>query len=871
MAPRMIKPPAALAPRNANERLVTLDDSGFPYESLKELSCFAKALPDALRTFPGAIIVRWYQKSEVICHQDEPGYTAFYVLKKAEIEKLTQLGRLPPLGNLAGWRADAVLSVHKQVGEKRQVFRVDMSEGDIFGEMSCLSRIPRTATVQAEHDCYVLEFMSNVFTAGRLKAQVEDKVVGRILELHLRGVELFNSANLDPQRYLDIVEKLKQRLGISKQPAAPPAPPTKAEKFEFLQERKHDHLLFGENDRPDGLYIIRLGMVKIVKNASPLLGRDDIVDWPAFEAKLCAEASEKESRLRGLQGKLPADLWAKLDDARAAASKTAWLDEQQEVLYALNDLLKLKDFHTRIQFQFNTGNPLEARMEQEAKTLKDGKSLEEIVRLRSFNRRLLEMILGATLRPFGASPPRTLAIRSSRDSVFAAGDPDTGMAESSLIGEMGLFENKPRSATCVVYCHPEAKFGETHLFYIPKDLFTDLLDPQHIRNVMATRQQSEQSRLRLSVWQESANAQRFEELGLMQGQKLMLIDLDRCTRCDKCVEACVTTHSPPGMLGRLVESILPASLLSWTPFGNTGPRDGRSRLFLDGPRIQIHDEDGTRNYLVPATCRQCKDPVCLVGCPVGSIHKGPNGQIVIEDWCIGCTKCATNCPYNSIQMHPIGVIPQSSAGWWHGQGAGPATPGATPFLYNRELAETHQAAEPVQFTLDFDVSKAHTVKSKAFLLHLESAASKVKVTVNQQVVELRSIDAKEASQKGWNWEAMLAHVDEEAAPMVPGIEERPPLRCLRLGVNRICVEIALADAKYGEVVLNAGLTGYMPPVVAKSVAGEEYVQEWVTRNAVVCDMCSGQFGQQPACVTACPHEAAERRYVTHDSFMPSTK
>jgi Fe-S-cluster-containing hydrogenase component 2 len=43
----------------------------------------------------------------------------------------------------------------------------------------------------------------------------------------------------------------------------------------------------------------------------------------------------------------------------------------------------------------------------------------------------------------------------------------------------------------------------------------------------------------------------------------------------------------------------------------------------------------------------------MIGCPVGSIHKGGNGQIVIEDWCIGCEICAKQCPYDAINMHSL--------------------------------------------------------------------------------------------------------------------------------------------------------------------------------------------------------------------------
>jgi CRP-like cAMP-binding protein/Fe-S-cluster-containing hydrogenase component 2 len=110
----------------------------------------------------------------------------------------------------------------------------------------------------------------------------------------------------------------------------------------------------------------------------------------------------------------------------------------------------------------------------------------------------------------------------------------------------------------------------------------------------------------------------FTGPGLYQGRKLLVLDLNRCTRCQECVKACAASH------------------------------DGVTRLLLEGNRFG--------HYLVPSACRSCYDPVCLVGCPVDAIHRRPSSQgaprlaIVIEDYCIGCGLCAHNCPFGSIHM-----------------------------------------------------------------------------------------------------------------------------------------------------------------------------------------------------------------------------
>jgi CRP-like cAMP-binding protein/Fe-S-cluster-containing hydrogenase component 2 len=113
----------------------------------------------------------------------------------------------------------------------------------------------------------------------------------------------------------------------------------------------------------------------------------------------------------------------------------------------------------------------------------------------------------------------------------------------------------------------------------------------------------------------------FVRLGLYQGQNLLLIDLDRCTRCDECTRACVESHAD-------------------------GRQYGVTRLERRGPLFE--------QFLVVTSCRSCHQPYCLNECPVDAIHrKGTSLEIVIENHCIGCGLCAHNCPYDNIKMHTV--------------------------------------------------------------------------------------------------------------------------------------------------------------------------------------------------------------------------
>jgi len=182
------------------------------------------------------------------------------------------------------------------------------------------------------------------------------------------------------------------------------------------------------------------------------------------------------------------------------------------------------------------------------------------------------------------------------------------LRRGDFFGEMGLLGAGVRMASCTALDHVE-------LVRIGKQDFDHMVE-----SFPAVRAGMEEKAAR----HERENATRMRELstvrvddflkqGLMEAQSLLLIDLERCTRCDDCVRACAATH------------------------------DDVTRLIRDGLRYD--------RFLVPTSCRSCHDPLCMIGCPVGSIRRRGTKEIVIEDWCIGCGLCAKNCPYGNINMH----------------------------------------------------------------------------------------------------------------------------------------------------------------------------------------------------------------------------
>jgi CRP-like cAMP-binding protein/thioredoxin reductase/Fe-S-cluster-containing hydrogenase component 2 len=186
------------------------------------------------------------------------------------------------------------------------------------------------------------------------------------------------------------------------------------------------------------------------------------------------------------------------------------------------------------------------------------------------------------------------------------------LSAGNYVGEMALLSESPRSATVKAAVTTEA-------IVLAASAFTRVIQRNPIwRDELQARFLD---RLRMNAAMEAApdpgNIIGFlVQQGVGEATDVLLIDESLCIRCNQCEKACADTH------------------------------DGTSRLDREaGPTFaEIH---------VPTSCRHCEHPHCMKDCPPDAIHRSANGEVFIQDTCIGCGNCEKNCPYGVIQLAPV--------------------------------------------------------------------------------------------------------------------------------------------------------------------------------------------------------------------------
>ncbi len=106
----------------------------------------------------------------------------------------------------------------------------------------------------------------------------------------------------------------------------------------------------------------------------------------------------------------------------------------------------------------------------------------------------------------------------------------------------------------------------------------------------------------------------------------ILVDVTKCTACEKCVAACVERNS---------KSLLKAER------DRAVTSDGLSAERLSTV-IKVDDGRFARK-----SCMHCLEPSCVSACLVGGLTKTQDGAVIYDsDKCIGCRYCMLACPFH---------------------------------------------------------------------------------------------------------------------------------------------------------------------------------------------------------------------------------
>ena len=177
------------------------------------------------------------------------------------------------------------------------------------------------------------------------------------------------------------------------------------------------------------------------------------------------------------------------------------------------------------------------------------------------------------------------------------------------VGEMALLSDMPRSATvrAAVDCEAIRIDGERFKVLIAENdsaraAVEGIFRERVAANEKMSRHESESDVLEFLLSQ-----------GVSEATDILVIDESLCTGCDNCEAACAATHHGIARLDR-----------------EAGP--------------------SFANLHLPTSCRHCEHPYCMIDCPPDAIKRSANGEVYIEDSCIGCGNCEKKCPYNVIQM-----------------------------------------------------------------------------------------------------------------------------------------------------------------------------------------------------------------------------
>ncbi|MFS0736214.1 cyclic nucleotide-binding domain-containing protein [Sphingomonas sp. 1P06PA] len=212
----------------------------------------------------------------------------------------------------------------------------------------------------------------------------------------------------------------------------------------------------------------------------------------------------------------------------------------------------------------------------------------------------------------------------------------------NYVGEMALIDGGRRTATVRAAVKSELirvdgeAFGR--LLARKPELFAKAKQDMASRQDLNAFIEAKKDSFSTVVDMYSETAKFLVDNGIGEATDVLLIDENLCVGCDNCEKACADSH------------------------------EGLSRLDREAGRTYAH-------LHVPTSCRHCEHPHCMADCPPNAIHRGADGEVFIDDSCIGCGNCQRNCPYGVIRMDKVPPKKPSLLSWlFFGAGPGPGEP-----------------------------------------------------------------------------------------------------------------------------------------------------------------------------------------------------
>lgn len=221
-----------------------------------------------------AMVRRRYRKGAIVCREGDFGSTAFLIERGSfGVSLQSTMGHIEKTKQSRSrwfWRYRSGLVSAPGEDPDRSEFDLSFASTDsgagidlpistkaippltrddvLFGEMTCMSHYPRSATVTALEDgCEVIEILRNIlYSLQRNQASrtlLDGIYTQRAIDTHLRTVHLFAPLQRDPGRFKEFVDWLRPRVN--------------------LVRVNPEQTIFRQGAFADDFYMIRSGFVRV--------------------------------------------------------------------------------------------------------------------------------------------------------------------------------------------------------------------------------------------------------------------------------------------------------------------------------------------------------------------------------------------------------------------------------------------------------------------------------------------------------------------------------------------------------------------------------------------------------------------------------